>query len=231
MAKVFIEESSLTAIGDAIRGKTGQTGMLTVPDGMVEAINSIETGVVGEKQTMTITENGTYTIPEGIIVTAITVNVPNGADPSAPEHEYADMFAVGIGETFEIKRATGDTISVTSYSKEVLSLTSNSNGIITFSGKAVGTCVITVFSALYGTLEYYVEVLPSKGVKVGSTVTITLTDIPYNDAQVTIEDPTLLSYNINNGISFTGLQVGLTTVIISNSDGSIVYIYRFTVRA
>lgn len=44
MAKVFIEETSLTAIGDAIRAKTGGTEALTVPTGMVDAIASIETG-------------------------------------------------------------------------------------------------------------------------------------------------------------------------------------------
>lgn len=44
MAKVFIEETSLTAIGDAIRAKTGGTEALTVPTGMVDAIASIEAG-------------------------------------------------------------------------------------------------------------------------------------------------------------------------------------------
>lgn len=44
MAKIFIEESSLTAIADAIRAKTGSTEALTVPTGMVNAINSIESG-------------------------------------------------------------------------------------------------------------------------------------------------------------------------------------------
>lgn len=44
MSKVFIEESSLTAIGDAVRAKTGSSDLLVVPDGMVSAINSIETG-------------------------------------------------------------------------------------------------------------------------------------------------------------------------------------------
>ena len=44
MSKVFIEETSLTAIGDAIRAKTGGTEALSVPTGMVDAIASIETG-------------------------------------------------------------------------------------------------------------------------------------------------------------------------------------------
>lgn len=44
MSKVFIEESSLTAIGNAVRAKTGSSDLLVVPDGMVSAISSIETG-------------------------------------------------------------------------------------------------------------------------------------------------------------------------------------------
>lgn len=44
MAKIFIEEDSLVAIGDAIRSKTGDTSLLTVPTGMVEAIEGISTG-------------------------------------------------------------------------------------------------------------------------------------------------------------------------------------------
>ena len=44
MAKVFIEESSLSAIGDAIRGKTGKTDLLPVAD-MPGAITGIETGI------------------------------------------------------------------------------------------------------------------------------------------------------------------------------------------
>lgn len=44
MARVFIEESSLSAIGDAIRGKTGETELLSVSD-MPDKISGIETGV------------------------------------------------------------------------------------------------------------------------------------------------------------------------------------------
>lgn len=44
MSKVFINESSLTSIGNAIRGKTGSSELLSVPDGMVAAIESITTG-------------------------------------------------------------------------------------------------------------------------------------------------------------------------------------------
>ena len=44
MSKVFINESSLTSIGNAIREKTGGSELLSVADGMVAAIESITTG-------------------------------------------------------------------------------------------------------------------------------------------------------------------------------------------
>lgn len=44
MSKVFINESSLTSIGNAIREKTGGSELLSVPEGMVAAIESITTG-------------------------------------------------------------------------------------------------------------------------------------------------------------------------------------------
>ena len=43
MSKVFIEETSLSAIGDAIRAKTGKSDLLS-PAQMVTAIGSIEAG-------------------------------------------------------------------------------------------------------------------------------------------------------------------------------------------
>ena len=44
MSKVFIEEESLTAIGNAIRSKTGDTAPLSVPTGMINAISGISGG-------------------------------------------------------------------------------------------------------------------------------------------------------------------------------------------
>lgn len=46
MGKVFIEENNLTAIGDAIREKTGKTDLLN-PTAMPEEIKGIETGSKG----------------------------------------------------------------------------------------------------------------------------------------------------------------------------------------
>ena len=63
MSKVFIEEDSLTAIGNAIRSKTGDTAPLSVPTGMVEAIAGI-TGGGGDSADINARleeiENGTY---------------------------------------------------------------------------------------------------------------------------------------------------------------------------
>lgn len=62
MSKVFIEENSLTAIGNAIREKTGGSGLLTVPTGMVEAIGSIQSGGGGDlpEEAFTITGDCVY---------------------------------------------------------------------------------------------------------------------------------------------------------------------------
>lgn len=47
MGKVFIEETTLTSIGDAIRNKTGDSALLNPLD-MPTAIESIETGGGGD---------------------------------------------------------------------------------------------------------------------------------------------------------------------------------------
>ena len=62
MAKLFIEDTSLTAIGDAIRSKTGGNELLSVPTGMVDAINSITTGGGGDlpEEAFTLTGNCGY---------------------------------------------------------------------------------------------------------------------------------------------------------------------------
>ena len=44
MAKMTVEDSSLTAVADAIRTKGGTTDPLTFPDGFVSAINGIDVG-------------------------------------------------------------------------------------------------------------------------------------------------------------------------------------------
>lgn len=80
MSKVFIEEASLTAIGDAIRAKTGSTDLMS-PAVMVTAIEGIETGSssggITPTGTITITSNGDYDVTE--FATA-SINVAGTAD-------------------------------------------------------------------------------------------------------------------------------------------------------
>ena len=81
MAKVFIEETTLSAIGDAIRTKTETTELINPAD-MAEKIEGITTG--GNTAELTITSNGTYKAPEGIDgYTPVIVNVPQDGSPPA----------------------------------------------------------------------------------------------------------------------------------------------------
>ena len=67
----------LTAIGDAIRGKTGKTEGLTL-DQMATEISGIQAG--GAIEPLTVTENGTYTAPSGVDgYNPVTVNVAGSA--------------------------------------------------------------------------------------------------------------------------------------------------------
>ena len=54
MSKVFIEESTLTAIGNAIRGKTGGTDLIA-PLNMPTEINGISTGTTLPEEALNIT--------------------------------------------------------------------------------------------------------------------------------------------------------------------------------
>ena len=74
--------NKLTAIGNAIRGKTGKTELLTL-DQMPTEISNIQGG--GTVEELTITSNGTYTPPTGIDGYApVVVNVPqDGAPPES----------------------------------------------------------------------------------------------------------------------------------------------------
>ena len=85
MAKVFIEETTLSAIGDAIRTKTETTELINPAD-MAEKIEGISVGSAAVVEPLSITANGTYNAPEGIDgYTPITVNVPQDGAPTAEE--------------------------------------------------------------------------------------------------------------------------------------------------
>ena len=85
MAKVFIEETTLTAIGDAIREKEGSTELIPVTD-MSTRISAISGGSDPIIESLEITTNGTYTAPEGVDgYSPITVSVPQDGAPTAEE--------------------------------------------------------------------------------------------------------------------------------------------------
>ena len=84
MAKVFIEETTLTAIGDAIRGKEGTTALVPVTD-MATRITSLQTGSNPVIKSLEITSNGTYTATDCDGYSPITVNVPQDGAPTDEE--------------------------------------------------------------------------------------------------------------------------------------------------
>lgn len=84
MAKVFIEETTLTAIGDAIRGKEGTTALVPVND-MATRITSLQTGSDPVIKSLDITSNGTYTATDCDGYSPITVNVPQDGAPTPEE--------------------------------------------------------------------------------------------------------------------------------------------------
>ena len=84
MAKVFIEETTLTAIGDAIRGKEGTTALVPVTD-MATRITSLQTGSNPVIKSLEITSNGTYTATDCDGYSPITVNVPQDGAPTDAE--------------------------------------------------------------------------------------------------------------------------------------------------
>ena len=83
MAKIFIEETTLTAIGDAIRGKEGTTNLVPVND-MADRITNLPTGS-GEEPTSTevlLEKNGKYYPSQyGVdYFDGVSVQVPIGGD-------------------------------------------------------------------------------------------------------------------------------------------------------
>ena len=86
MAKVLVNESSLTGIADAIRSKNGSTDTYK-PSQMAAAITAISGGAEPVIEALSVTSNGTYTAPDGVDgYSPITVNVPQSGSP--PESAF-----------------------------------------------------------------------------------------------------------------------------------------------
>ena len=81
MSKVLVNESSLTGIANAIRGKNGETTTYK-PSEMAAAITAISGGGEPTIEALSITANGTYTAPDGVDgYSPVTVNVPQDGGP------------------------------------------------------------------------------------------------------------------------------------------------------
>lgn len=82
MANVLVQDTSLTAIADAIREKNGSTDTYK-PGEMAAAISEISVDSAAVVEELNITNNGTYTAPEGVDgYSPVVVNVPqDGAPP------------------------------------------------------------------------------------------------------------------------------------------------------
>lgn len=79
MAYYLAEEQALLSIANAIREKSG-SGDLAFPGDFIQRINDLEVGTSApqiETASIQITENNTYTAPEGQAYDTITVNVPS----------------------------------------------------------------------------------------------------------------------------------------------------------
>ena len=86
MAKVLVNESSLTGIADAIRSKNGSTDTYK-PSQMAAAITAISGAAEPIIEALSVTSNGTYTASNGVDgYSPITVNVPQ--DGSPPESAF-----------------------------------------------------------------------------------------------------------------------------------------------
>ena len=75
MAEYLIQDTTLSAIGDAIRNKTGNTEAIT-PENMPTEIEGIKSGSDIITEPLTVEENGTYSAESGKAYTPVTVSVP-----------------------------------------------------------------------------------------------------------------------------------------------------------
>lgn len=86
MSKVLVNESSLTGIANAIRGKNGSATTYK-PSEMAAAITAISGAAEPVIEALSVTSNGTYTAPDGVDgYSPVTVNVPQSGGP--PESAF-----------------------------------------------------------------------------------------------------------------------------------------------
>ena len=82
MSNYIVSDTSLGSVADAIRTKGGTSAPLTYPQGFIDAIDDIQTGGSAVIQSLSVTQNGTYTAPSGVDgYSPVTVNVSGGDTP------------------------------------------------------------------------------------------------------------------------------------------------------
>ena len=79
MSKVLVSESNLYDIADSIRAKLGTQREFT-PGQMSDAIDQISGGGI-TVESLSVTENGTYTAPLGKAYSPVVVSVSGGGFP------------------------------------------------------------------------------------------------------------------------------------------------------
>ena len=105
MSRVSINETTLTAIGDAIRGKTGKSELIAPGDMPAEIAAIVSGGADPVIEELQITTNGTYNAYDGVDGFApVVVNVPQDGGPPASALTYRGrcnyMFANGVWDWF-----------------------------------------------------------------------------------------------------------------------------------
>lgn len=102
-----VSGDSLREIADAIRTKSGTSAQLEFPDEWTDTIDDIQTGGgTPTIQSLTVTENGTYTAPSGVDgYSPVTVSVSGGGDTPIPDDGKTRIF-IHIAEETPDNRLT-----------------------------------------------------------------------------------------------------------------------------